>query len=130
MAEYRLHCVGESGNCYKAALMLALTGRDWEPVFVDYFGGETRTERFRREVNAMGEIPVLEHRGRRLAQSGVILDYLASETGRFGPRDDGQVELKCPPHLEAKYYEAVRDADFMPLLAQVQTVMRLDVAGS
>ncbi len=86
MAEYDLYCTGESGNCYKVALMLELTGRDWRPVAVDYFGGETRDERYRREVNEMGEVPVLVHRGMKLAQSGVILDYLATETGQFGPR--------------------------------------------
>jgi glutathione S-transferase len=35
MAEYRLHCFAQSGNAYKAALMLALCGADWEPRFVD-----------------------------------------------------------------------------------------------
>jgi len=35
----------------------------------------------------MGEAPVLEHGTLRLAQSGVILDYLADKLGRFGPRD-------------------------------------------
>jgi hypothetical protein len=42
MAEYTLHCFAQSGNCYKAALMLALSGADWEPVWVDFFNGETR----------------------------------------------------------------------------------------
>jgi glutathione S-transferase len=93
--------------------MLALTGRDWEPVFVDYFGGETRTERFRREVNAMGEIPVLEHGGRRLSQSGVILDYLASETGRFGPSDDEERRailgwILFDNHKFTSYYATLR----------------------
>ena len=87
MAEYKLYCFAESGNSYKAALMLALTGADWEPVRVDYFGGETKTPGFRAEISDMGEVPVLEHRGARIAQSGVILDYLAEETGKFGPRD-------------------------------------------
>jgi glutathione S-transferase len=32
----------------------------------------------------MGEAPVLEHQGKRLTQSGVILDYLAEITGKFG----------------------------------------------
>ena len=87
MAEYRLYCFGESGNSYKAALMLALSGADWEPIRVDYFGGETRTPQFREQVSVMGEVPVLLHRGERMTQSGVILDYLAEQTGRFGPRD-------------------------------------------
>ena len=86
MAEYTLYCFAQSGNCYKAALALALAGADWAPRFVDYFGGETRTPEY-RSINVMGEAPVLEHRGVRLAQSGVILDYLAEELGAFGPKD-------------------------------------------
>jgi glutathione S-transferase len=89
MAEYALHCFAQSGNAYKAALMLELAGADWEPRFVDYFGGETRTPAY-RAINVMGEVPVLEHGARRLAQSGVILDYLAATLGRFGPRDDDE----------------------------------------
>ncbi len=87
MAEYKLYCFGESGNSYKAALMLALTGCDWEPIRVDYFEGETRSEKFRTEVSELGEVPVLVHGAQRLSQSGVILDYLAEQTGQFGPRD-------------------------------------------
>ena len=87
MAEYRLYGFGESGNCYKVALMLALTGADWEAVHIDYFNGETRSPAWREAVNEMGEAPVLEHAGKRLSQSGVILDYLAETTGKFGPTD-------------------------------------------
>ena len=84
-SEYTLYCFAQSGNCYKAALALELAGADWTPRFVDYFGGETRTAAY-REVNPMGEAPVLLHRGARFAQSGVILDYIAERTGRFGPK--------------------------------------------
>ncbi len=87
MSEYRLHCFRESGNAYKAALMLELCGCDWQPVWVDYFNGATRTDAFKSGTNEMGEVPVLEHKGRTLSQSGVILDYLAEITGQFGPRD-------------------------------------------
>jgi glutathione S-transferase len=87
MAEYRLHCMKESGNANKVALMLALTGADWEPVWVDYFNGATRTDSFKGELNEMGEVPVLEHGSTRLAQSGVILNYLAERTGKFGGRN-------------------------------------------
>ncbi len=86
MAEYTLNCFAQSGNCYKAALTLELAGADWAPRFVDYFGGETRTPAY-RAINVMGEAPVLEHRGARLSQSGVILDYLAETLDRFGPAD-------------------------------------------
>jgi len=87
MADYTLFCFAQSGNAYKAALMLAVTGSNWTPRFVDYFNGETRTAAY-RAINVMGEVPVLEHGERRLAQSGVILDYLADKTGQFGAADE------------------------------------------
>lgn len=86
MAEYVLHCMAESGNAYKAALMLAFSGSDWEPRFVDYFGGEHRTPGY-LAINEMGEVPALQHGDLTMTQSGVILDYLAEQTGMFGPRD-------------------------------------------
>lgn len=90
MADYRLHCFPESGGCYKAALMLALCGADWEPVFVDYFNGETRDPEWRERVSEMGEVPVLEHAGKKLTQSGAILHYLADRLGRFGGETEGE----------------------------------------
>jgi len=87
MAEYVLHCFAQSGNAYKPALALALAGADWEPRFVDYFGGETRTPEY-RAINLMGEVPILLHNGLVLSQSGVILDYLAETLGQFGPDND------------------------------------------
>ena len=89
MAEYTLHCFAQSGNAYKAALMLELAGADWEPRFVDYFGGETKSAGYRAK-NVMGEVPLLEHRGLLLSQSGVILDYLAGTLGRWGAADEGE----------------------------------------
>ena len=85
MADFKLHCFGESGNAYKVALMLQFAGCDWEPVFVDFFHGQTRSPDYRAGLNVMGEAPVLEHNGETLTQSGVILDYLAEVTGQFGP---------------------------------------------
>jgi glutathione S-transferase len=85
MADFKLHCFGESGNAYKVALMLELVGADWEPVFVPFFEGATRTPDYRSHVNGMGEVPVLEHAGEKLTQSAVILEYLADVTGKFGP---------------------------------------------
>ncbi len=81
---YRLHCFCQSGNAYKVANMLNLLGVPWEPVLVDYFNGETRDPGWRASLNETGEAPVLEDGDLRLAQSGVILDYLAEKNGRFG----------------------------------------------
>ena len=86
MPEYQLYCFAQSGNAYRAALMLNLIGADWQPVFVDFFkGGETRTPKYRAEVNEMGEVPVLVHGAKKLSQSGVILTYLAEHSGKFKP---------------------------------------------
>jgi glutathione S-transferase len=82
---YRLHCFAQSGNAYKAALMLELAGAEWEPVFVDFFNGAARTPEY-RALNEMGEVPVLEHGETRLSQSGVILDYLAGGLGFLPPQ--------------------------------------------
>ena len=87
----KLHCFGESGHSYKVALALELAGVDWEPVFVDFFRGETRGAAYRSAVNEMGECPVLVDGEARLSQSGVILDYLAERTGRFGGTDRREV---------------------------------------
>ena len=34
MPEYQLYCFAQSGNAYRAALMLNLIGADWEPTEV------------------------------------------------------------------------------------------------
>jgi glutathione S-transferase len=90
VTDFKLYCFGESGNAYKPALMLQCCGVAWEPVFVDFFNGETKTETFRQNINIMGEVPVLKHGGKTLTQSGVILDYLAEVTRKFGPKSEDE----------------------------------------
>lgn len=74
--KYKLHCLAQSGNAYKVALMLNLCEANWEAIHVDYFNGETSTPEF-RQLNEFGEVPVLEAGDLILSQSAVILDYLA-----------------------------------------------------
>ena len=83
----KLHCFGESGHSYKAALALELSGLDWEPVKIDFFGGQGRTSEFRNELNVMGEAPVMIDGDVRLTQSGVIQDYVSEKSGKFGGKD-------------------------------------------
>jgi len=91
MAEYQLYCFAQSGNAYRAALMLNLIGADWEPVWIDFFaGGATRKPEYREQVNEMGEVPVLVHGGKKLTQSGVILTYLANHSGKFKPQGEDE----------------------------------------
>ena len=91
MAEYQLYCFAQSGNAYRAALMLNLIGADWKPVFVDFFGKMVqRTPEYRTQVNEMGEAPVLAHGDRKLTQSGVILTYLARRSGKYLPQGEDE----------------------------------------
>lgn len=85
----KLHCFGESGNSYKAALALELSGLEWKPVFVDFFGGASRSPDYRAK-NVMGEAPMLEDGDFRLTQSGAIQQWITDQTGKFG----GSVEDK------------------------------------
>ncbi|MBK9624927.1 MAG: glutathione S-transferase family protein [Rhodocyclaceae bacterium] len=89
MSDYTLYCLAQSGNSYKVALMLEIAGVKWTPRFVDMFNGEARGAAF-REVNVMGEVPVLECGDLRLTQSGVILDYLAEKLGKYGATNDAE----------------------------------------
>ncbi|SDY12787.1 glutathione S-transferase family protein [Citreimonas salinaria] len=89
----QLHCFGESGHSYKAALALELAGLDWEPVFVDFFNGATRSADYRTQINAMGEAPVLVDGDVRLSQSGVIQTYLSDTYGHFGGTPDQKYEI-------------------------------------
>ena len=91
MTEFQLFCFAQSGNAYRAALMLNLIGADWKPVWIDFFGkGVQRTPEYRNEVNEMGEVPVLIHGKRRLTQSAVILTYLSDLTGKFKPQGEDE----------------------------------------
>lgn len=91
---YRLHGFCQSGNSYKVAFLLRALGQPWEPVFVDFMNGVTRTPAWRDQTNTMGEAPVLEDGQRRLTQSGLILGYLANKHGQYGAAtQDEQMEI-------------------------------------
>ena len=94
MPKYRLRYFPESGNSYKLALMLTLCGERFEGVWTDFGGGQTRTAEWRRDVNPMGEIPVLEIDGKRFTQTAPLLLKLAGQYGYFGAEtEDEQFEL-------------------------------------
>jgi len=84
---YKLHGFSQSGNTFKVAFALRAMDQPFEPVFVDFMHGVTRTPDWRAGTNAMGEVPVLDDGPKRLTQSGVILTCLADKHGRFGGRN-------------------------------------------
>lgn len=81
----KLYCFGESGNAYKAALTLELSGLSWDAEYVDFFGGETRTAEYKSNINEMGEAPVLidTDRDYKITQSGAIQDYIVHLSGKL-----------------------------------------------
>lgn len=113
MSEFKLHCFALSGNAYKVALFLTLSRQSWEPVFVDFLNGQTRTREWRDTVNEQGEVPVLEHQGKSLTQSALILDYLADYTGQFGghtPEEKQEIWrwMLFDNHKFTSYYATLR----------------------
>ncbi|MEM9974286.1 MAG: glutathione S-transferase family protein [Pseudomonadota bacterium] len=90
----KLYCFGESGNSYKAALTLQMAGAAWEPVFVDFFGGEARSQEYRTTVNPMGEVPAMVDGDLTLTQSGAIQQYVIDRTGSgLGGRPEDKYEV-------------------------------------
>lgn len=109
MTHYRLHYFPESGNSYKLALMLALCGQTFEPVWTDFGSGVTWTKDWRTAVNAMGEIPVLEDDGVKLTQTAPILLRLAERYGRYGGRNDAE----CYEVLRWLFWDNGKLSNFM-----------------
>jgi glutathione S-transferase len=90
MPIYRLHYFPESGNSYKLALLLTLCGQRFEPVWTDFAGGVTRTAEWRKAVNEMGEVPVLEENGVKWTQTAPVLLKLAEQYGKFGGENEAE----------------------------------------
>ena len=88
----QLHCMGESGNAYKAALTLELAGIAGEPVWGDFVGGQTRSATF-RELNPMGEVPVLVDGDLVLSQSGAIQYWAVEQRGKLGGQPQDKFEV-------------------------------------
>jgi glutathione S-transferase len=73
---YRLHGFFTQ-NSMKTLYVLEELGVDYEYRYVDLGKGEQRSEEFRR-MTPVGRVPVLEHDGEFLFESGPICRYIAS----------------------------------------------------
>lgn len=78
-----------SGNCYKPALMLALTHTPFEFRWVDLPGREQRQAEF-LAINPWGKLPVLVHDDQIIRQSNTMLLHLAAHTRKFGAHDQAE----------------------------------------
>ena len=82
----KLYSQTDSGNCYKARLLMAKLNMSFEHIPVSFVDGSTRKPDFMAK-NPNGKIPLLEFDdGRLLAESNAILLHLAEGT-RFIPED-------------------------------------------
>ena len=85
MARYKLHCNGGSGNSYKVALYLNCAGLDWEPIGVDFAGGDASACKLANHYQWYGRSSGA--RGGRAAKVAIgrHLDVVAETTGKFVP---------------------------------------------
>jgi len=83
-----------SANCYKIRLFLSILGVEYESELIDFYPGrEHKGEDFRRDVNPLGHIPVIDDDGFVMRDAHAILVYLASKydsTGQWYPVEDAQ----------------------------------------
>jgi len=89
MTDLTLYSMPSSGNSYKARLLLALLGRDYTHVGLEYETPEL-TEAHESGKLPLGKLPVLELRdGTQIPESNAILCYLANGTDWL-PKDPVQ----------------------------------------
>jgi len=84
---YKLHAFAQSGNAFKVAVLLQALRQDWIAIhmpFSDFAAGTPRSDAWRQEQNAMGELPILEYDDQKLTQSAAILLHLSERHGAFG----------------------------------------------
>ena len=86
----KLYMTQNSGNAYKARLLLAMLNVPYEQAIVDTRGGEHKKEPYLK-VNPRGQVPALEDGGRVLWGSTACLVYIARKHGgdKWLPTDPG-----------------------------------------
>src|SRR5579863_8810201 len=108
--------------------MLALCGQSFEPVWTDFAGGVTRTAEWRKAVNEMGEIPVLEVDGVRLTQTAPILLKTRRAIWPLRRRERGG-EIRSAALAVLGQSQAVGLHGDVPLLSDFHALARSKRAG-
>jgi glutathione S-transferase len=92
VAKIRLYGDSRSGNCYKVALLLRLTGQPFEWLETGVMEGKTQSPEF-KALNPNGKVPLLQLAdGRCLAESNAMLLHLSRNSNWF-PQDEWQQAL-------------------------------------
>ncbi|MBT5072094.1 MAG: glutathione S-transferase family protein, partial [Kordiimonadaceae bacterium] len=124
-----LHDNTESGNAYKARLLLSFLELPFKTIQYDVVKGATRTENYLMNINKNGRIPVLQlEDGGCLAESNAILYYLAQGTKYF-PKDHWQqakvIEWMCFEQYSHEPFVAV--AKFILTMLPADTPRRAEI---
>ena len=110
-----LHGVWLSIPACKVGLALSMMGVDFDYRHVDLAGGAHKSAEFLAR-NRFGQVPVLEHEGHHVAQSNVILHYLADAYDQFLGRSVAE-EIHVEEWLQW-------DQDRMSALAMLRSMKR------
>lgn len=92
MQKTKIYGDSRSGNCYKVALLMRLTGQPFEWIETDVIAQATRRAEF-LALNPNGKVPLLQFPdGRCLAESNAMLLHLSRNSDWF-PKDEWQQAL-------------------------------------
>ena len=79
-----------SGNCYKIRLMMSFLGLEYTPEMIDFYPGKQHKSPEFRQINPLGQLPVIDDGGLVLRDAQAILVYLASKydsSAKWYPRE-------------------------------------------
>jgi glutathione S-transferase len=116
-----LHGLWLSIPACKVGLALAMMGVAFDYRHVDLMSGASKTAAFLAK-NRFGQVPVLEHDGHFIAQSNVILQYLADTYEKFAGRSAAE-EIRIAEWLQW-------DQDRMPAINTARFLLRFQKAAA
>lgn len=121
MSDYVLYNYFRSSTSYRARIALNLKGIPYEYKAVHLLnnGGEQHMPEYRK-LNPQGEVPSLEHKGKVIAQSVAVIEYLedVQPEPRLFPQD---------PYMKAKVRQFCENINsFMHPLSNLKVMQRLE----
>lgn len=117
-----LHDNMESGNAYKARLLLSFLNIPFKTIHYDVVSGATRMPEYLANINSNGRIPVLQFEdGRCLAESNAILYYLSQDSKYFPQNTWDQAKV-----MEWMFFEQYSHEPFIAVAKYILTMLPKD----
>ena len=82
-----------SGNCFKIRWFLNILGVEYESIPVEFYPGKEHKSSWFKEINPLGQLPVIDDDGLRLRDAQAIVVYLATKydsSGNWYPSNDAR----------------------------------------